>query len=135
MEFIYLGNSIFINWDVQMYYEPQDKPAKARSTSLNDQLGQVEYVFSDKTGTLTQNIMTFKKCCIGGVIYGGDPRQPPHSLPQPDLPELPAWSRVPSRAAEPGCAPLGRRVSASGALGVGLRGAGCRPPRATGCPP
>ncbi|CAK7292790.1 Phospholipid-transporting ATPase IK [Vulpes lagopus] len=70
VEFIYLGNSIFINWDVQMYYEPQDKPAKARSTSLNDQLGQVEYVFSDKTGTLTQNIMTFKKCCIGGVIYG-----------------------------------------------------------------
>ncbi|KAM8925890.1 phospholipid-transporting ATPase IK isoform 2-T2 [Lycaon pictus] len=63
---------IFINWDVQMYYEPQDKPAKARSTSLNDQLGQVEYVFSDKTGTLTQNIMTFKKCCIGGVIYGPD---------------------------------------------------------------
>ncbi|XP_038310915.1 phospholipid-transporting ATPase IK isoform X5 [Canis lupus familiaris] len=72
VEFIYLGNSIFINWDVQMYYEPQDKPAKARSTSLNDQLGQVEYVFSDKTGTLTQNIMTFKKCCIGGVIYGPD---------------------------------------------------------------
>ncbi|XP_077716793.1 phospholipid-transporting ATPase IK [Canis aureus] len=72
VEFIYLGNSIFINWDVQMYYEPQDKPAKAHSTSLNDQLGQVEYVFSDKTGTLTQNIMTFKKCCIGGVIYGPD---------------------------------------------------------------
>ncbi|XP_027981884.1 phospholipid-transporting ATPase IK isoform X5 [Eumetopias jubatus] len=72
VEFIYLGNSIFINWDMQMYYAPQDEPAKARSTSLNDQLGQVEYIFSDKTGTLTQNIMTFKKCCIGGVIYGPD---------------------------------------------------------------
>uniref|UniRef100_A0A452QL82 ATPase phospholipid transporting 8B3 n=1 Tax=Ursus americanus TaxID=9643 RepID=A0A452QL82_URSAM len=71
VEFIYLGNSIFINWDVQMYHAPQDEPAKARSTSLNDQLGQVEYIFSDKTGTLTQNVMTFKKCCIGGVIYGG----------------------------------------------------------------
>ncbi|XP_041617116.1 phospholipid-transporting ATPase IK [Vulpes lagopus] len=80
VEFIYLGNSIFINWDVQMYYEPQDKPAKARSTSLNDQLGQVEYVFSDKTGTLTQNIMTFKKCCIGGVIYGPEP---PPAWPRP----------------------------------------------------
>ncbi|XP_012659874.1 phospholipid-transporting ATPase IK [Otolemur garnettii] len=71
-EFIYLGNSIFINWDKQMYYEPQDIPAKARSTSLNDHLGQVQYIFSDKTGTLTQNVMTFKKCCISGCIYGPD---------------------------------------------------------------
>uniref|UniRef100_A0A8C7AGQ3 Phospholipid-transporting ATPase n=1 Tax=Neovison vison TaxID=452646 RepID=A0A8C7AGQ3_NEOVI len=71
VEFIYLGNSMFINWDMEMYYAPQDQPARARSTSLNDQLGQVQYVFSDKTGTLTQNIMTFKKCCIGGVTYAG----------------------------------------------------------------
>ncbi|XP_050995756.1 phospholipid-transporting ATPase IK [Acomys russatus] len=71
-EFIYLGNSFFINWDVSMYYEPLDMPAKARSTSLNDQLGQVQYIFSDKTGTLTQNIMTFKKCCINGCIYDSD---------------------------------------------------------------
>ncbi|XP_016065163.1 PREDICTED: phospholipid-transporting ATPase IK [Miniopterus natalensis] len=69
VEFIYLGNSIFINWDMQM---SQHMPAKARSTSLNDQLGQVEYIFSDKTGTLTQNIMTFKKCCINGIVYGPD---------------------------------------------------------------
>ncbi|XP_037680228.1 LOW QUALITY PROTEIN: phospholipid-transporting ATPase IK [Choloepus didactylus] len=71
-EFVYLGNSIFINWDLKMYHEPQDEPAKARSTSLNDELGQVEYVFSDKTGTLTQNIMTFKKCCVDGLIYSSD---------------------------------------------------------------
>ncbi|XP_053149174.1 phospholipid-transporting ATPase IK [Hemicordylus capensis] len=71
-EFIYLVNSCFINWDVEMYYAPKDTPAKARSTSLNDQLGQIQYVFSDKTGTLTQNIMTFKKCCINGMIYGSD---------------------------------------------------------------
>ncbi|XP_016053287.1 PREDICTED: phospholipid-transporting ATPase IK-like [Miniopterus natalensis] len=71
-EFIYLGNSIFIDWDVEMYYEPQGIPAKARSTSLNVQLGQVEYIFSDKTGTLTQNIMTFKKCCISGIVYEQD---------------------------------------------------------------
>uniref|UniRef100_A0A2K5K7M2 P-type ATPase N-terminal domain-containing protein n=1 Tax=Colobus angolensis palliatus TaxID=336983 RepID=A0A2K5K7M2_COLAP len=82
-EFIYLGNSVFINWDVQMYYQPQDVPAKARSTSLNDHLGQVEYIFSDKTGTLTQNILTFNKCCINGRVYGAAP-----------TPELPAGSSV-----------------------------------------
>nr|KAF6400410.1 ATPase phospholipid transporting 8B3 [Rousettus aegyptiacus] len=76
-EFIYLGNSIFINWDLQMYYGPQDRPAKARNTSLADQLGQVEYIFSDKTGTLTENIMTFKKCCINGIVYGSDDEMAP----------------------------------------------------------
>jgi phospholipid-translocating ATPase len=70
-EFIYLGNSLFISWDTEMYYEPQDTQAKARSTSLNDQLGQVQYIFSDKTGTLTQNVMNFNKCCINGNVYGG----------------------------------------------------------------
>ncbi|KFV62352.1 putative phospholipid-transporting ATPase IK, partial [Dryobates pubescens] len=69
-EFVYLVNSFFINWDLEMYYPAKDIPAKARSTSLNDQLGQIEYIFSDKTGTLTQNVMTFKKCCINGTIYG-----------------------------------------------------------------
>uniref|UniRef100_A0A8C3GWF6 Phospholipid-transporting ATPase n=1 Tax=Corvus moneduloides TaxID=1196302 RepID=A0A8C3GWF6_CORMO len=70
LEFIYLLNSCFINWDLEMYYGAKDIPAEARSTSLSDQLGQVEYIFSDKTGTLTQNIMSFKKCCVNGTIYG-----------------------------------------------------------------
>lgn len=69
-EFIYLVNSCFINWDLEMYSGAKDIPAEARSTSLNDQLGQIEFIFSDKTGTLTQNIMSFKKCCINGTIYG-----------------------------------------------------------------
>ncbi|XP_066103664.1 phospholipid-transporting ATPase IC isoform X2 [Saccopteryx bilineata] len=70
VEVIRLGQSYFINWDLQMYYPEKDTPAKARTTTLNEQLGQIHYIFSDKTGTLTQNIMTFKKCCINGQIYG-----------------------------------------------------------------
>ncbi|XP_072272623.1 phospholipid-transporting ATPase IC-like [Pyxicephalus adspersus] len=70
IEMIRLGQSLFINWDLHMYYPKKDTPAKARTTTLNEQLGQIEYIFTDKTGTLTQNIMTFKKCSINARTYG-----------------------------------------------------------------
>jgi len=41
-----------------------------RTSDLNEEMGQIEYVFSDKTGTLTQNIMDFRKFCVQGVTYG-----------------------------------------------------------------
>jgi magnesium-transporting ATPase (P-type) len=54
VEIIRLFQSLLINWDEKMYYEDKDTPAKARTTTLNEELGQIEYIFSDKTGTLTQ---------------------------------------------------------------------------------
>lgn len=73
MEIIRLGNSFYIDWDKKMYYSPNNTPAEARTTTLNEELGQIKYVFSDKTGTLTQNIMTFNKCSINGKSYGRIP--------------------------------------------------------------
>ncbi|XP_064421799.1 phospholipid-transporting ATPase ID [Latimeria chalumnae] len=70
VEVIRLGHSYFINWDRKMYFSKKETPAEARTTTLNEELGQIEYIFSDKTGTLTQNIMTFNKCSINGKIYG-----------------------------------------------------------------
>ena len=70
VEFIRSIQSLWINWDIKMYYDRADIPAKARTTTLNEELGQIEYIFSDKTGTLTQNIMTFNKCSINGDLYG-----------------------------------------------------------------
>ena len=54
IEMIRLFQSKLINWDNRMYYEVNDIPAQARTASLNEELGQIEYIFSDKTGTLTQ---------------------------------------------------------------------------------
>uniref|UniRef100_A0A669C6M0 Phospholipid-transporting ATPase n=1 Tax=Oreochromis niloticus TaxID=8128 RepID=A0A669C6M0_ORENI len=70
VEVLRLGHSYFINWDRKMYHSPMGTAAEARTTTLNEELGQVEFIFSDKTGTLTQNIMVFSKCSINGQMYG-----------------------------------------------------------------
>ncbi|CAK4656690.1 hypothetical protein LEN26_000892 [Aphanomyces euteiches] len=62
--------ALFISWDVAMFYAPSNTPAVVRTMNLNEELGQISHIFSDKTGTLTCNMMEFRKCSIGGISYG-----------------------------------------------------------------
>ncbi|CAH6723659.1 phospholipid-transporting ATPase Dnf1p [[Candida] jaroonii] len=70
VEIIKTCQAFFIFSDIKMYYDKLDFPCTPKSWNISDDLGQIEYVFSDKTGTLTQNVMEFKKCTINGVSYG-----------------------------------------------------------------
>lgn len=70
LEVVKFIQAYFINWDMDMHYEPTDTSAMARTSNLNEELGQVKYIFSDKTGTLTCNVMQFKKCTVAGIAYG-----------------------------------------------------------------
>ncbi|DBA00958.1 TPA: hypothetical protein N0F65_006219 [Lagenidium giganteum] len=62
--------TFFLNRDVHMYDPVTDTPALVRNADLNDDLGQITHIFSDKTGTLTANEMDFRKMSINGVSYG-----------------------------------------------------------------
>ncbi|KGU12805.1 phospholipid-translocating P-type ATPase, flippase [Candida albicans L26] len=70
IEIIKTIQAYFIYADVKMYYDRLDFPCIAKAWNISDDLGQIEYVFSDKTGTLTQNVMEFRKCTINGKSYG-----------------------------------------------------------------
>lgn len=75
LEMIKYIQGMFINWDIYMYDRVNSTPAKVQTSTLNEELGQVKFIFSDKTGTLTKNYMEFKKMSIGKYSYGIDSRK------------------------------------------------------------
>jgi len=72
LEMVKYVQGMFINWDINMYDKVNRIPAKVQTSTLNEELGQVKFIFSDKTGTLTKNYMEFKKMSIGKFSYGVD---------------------------------------------------------------
>lgn len=64
--------AFFIFDDYDIYYEKTNRRTIARSWNLADDLGQIQYIFSDKTGTLTQNLMIFREFNVGSTTYRGD---------------------------------------------------------------
>lgn len=70
LEIVKVIQAYFIVNDAKIYSLERDKKAKVSSTSIIEELGQINYIFSDKTGTLTRNVMEFKLMNVGGELYG-----------------------------------------------------------------
>ncbi|KAL8982295.1 MAG: hypothetical protein Q9177_005316, partial [Variospora cf. flavescens] len=72
LEIVKLFQMILMN-DIEMYDEDSNTPMEARTSTINEELGQINYIFSDKTGTLTNNSMRFRKMSVAGTAWLHNP--------------------------------------------------------------
>ena len=70
LEMVKYLQGTFISWDYNMYDLVNHQKPKVQTSTLNEELGQVKFIFTDKTGTLTKNYMEYKAMSINGRIYG-----------------------------------------------------------------
>ncbi|KAL2022829.1 hypothetical protein VTK56DRAFT_4360 [Thermocarpiscus australiensis] len=69
LEIVKLGQMFLLNSDIEMYDEASDTPARCNTNTILENLGQIGYLFSDKTGTLTENVLKFRKMSVAGTAW------------------------------------------------------------------
>ncbi|MCJ1284087.1 hypothetical protein MMC26_003418 [Xylographa opegraphella] len=101
LEIVKLCQVFLMTSDIHMYDENSKTPMEARTSTINEELGQVSYIFSDKTGTLTNNSMLFRRMSVAGMIFAHHPSMQRLQWSKQSQEKLPSYATTPSSMQAP----------------------------------